>query len=217
MKSYAKKKREEKYRKVQNELKVMAAKPGGWPKIDKRLSELKPTDQDTAVDLNENNIKSLNDWVVKEKKVRAEALTTELTGIDDFFKQEKEHPKSLRQTGLYKKGLPIGAPMYDTVLESNECQLEECKIKLEVGFETVNPNYAFMNDPRWEKLMEKITKRQQSALEKQQKELNKKLAEVEEEIKKEKEEKVTRIAQIKDELKELGQEFPKDKLLHMAK
>lgn len=205
-----KKKRESEYKKIQSELKVMAGEQGGWGKIDKVLEELKPGD------LTANDIKSLKDWIAKEKENRKGELKVELEQINDFFQQYKEHPKSLRQFGLYKKGLSQSAPMYDTLIESNEMEIREIGIMLEFGFEPVNPQFKWQQNQMWQAIRRKMAERKLEALKKQLDDVNKNLAEVEEEIEKQKGEKDGRISQIKEELKELGEEFPKDELSYIG-
>ena len=138
---HTKKSRTSEYKKVQEELGLLAGQSGGWTKIDERLNTVETTNRLTA-----NDVKSLRDWIGREKETRKGALKTELSTINEFFKQYKEHPTSLRQTCLHKKGLPIGAPSYDSFLEASECQLEECNIKLEFGLKPSNCPFAFMND-----------------------------------------------------------------------
>ena len=64
--------------------------------------------------------------------------------------------------------------------------------------------------------MVNITERKKEALKKQIEDIEKSLAEVEEEIEKEKGVKDKRVAQIKEELKELGEKFPKDELQYIG-
>jgi len=205
-----KKQRMTEYKKVQTELKLLAGQPSGWSEIDKRLNELKEGK------LTANDIKSLKDWIAKEKEERKKALKTELEMINDFFQQYKEHPKALRQVGLFKKGLSQSAPMYDTLIESNEMEVEEIKIMLRLGFKPVNAQFAWQNDENWQKIRQTMAEKKLSALQKQLEDIKKNLAEVEEEIEKEKGEKDKRVAQIKEELKELGEEFPKDELFYIG-
>jgi len=206
-----KKQRETEYRKIQSELKMTAGQPDGWTKIDKRIKALAKKSI-----LSANDIKSMKQWIESEKEQRKEMLKIELEQINDFFKQYKETPKILRQIGLYKKGLNQGSPMYDTLLDAQKIELEECFIKLEYGFKPKNVTFAWMEDERWQKLMVNITERKKEALKKQIEDIEKSLAEVEEEIEKEKGVKDKRVAQIKEELKELGEKFPKDELQYIG-
>jgi len=206
-----KKQRLTEYKKIQDELKLMAGQPEGWTKIDKKLSELKEGK------LTGNDIKSLKQWIAKEKEERKKMLKTELEQINDFFQQYKEHPKALKQMGLYQKGLSQSAPMYDTLIESNEIELNEIDIVLKHGFNPINAStFGWQTDPEWQAIQVKKHEKKKDALKKQLEDVKKSLAEVEEEVEKQKGEKDKRIAQIKEELKELGEAFPKDELSYIG-
>ena len=205
-----KKKRETEYKKVQNELKLLGGKPNGWILIDKKLKEKNNI-------LTANDTKSLNQWVDKQKEIRKTALKDELDLINEFFELYKEHPTSQIQVELYKKKvLTQGAPMYDELLESQEVELEEQKIKLEHKFESDYPNFKFMADDRWKALMMKVASRKKESIEQNIKDLNEIVEETKKEIQEEKAVKDKRVAQIKEELKELGVKFPKDELSYIG-
>ena len=206
-----KKQRESEYKKIQDELKLFAGQSGGWIKIDKKLKNLAKAPQK----ITPNDLKSLNQWIAKEKETRIESLKTELGHLNDFFMQYKEHPKSLRQVGLFKKGLSQSAPMYDTLIELNEMEIKEINLMLD-DFFIANPMFAYQTNPEWLKIRKDTTIRKKEALENQLKDIKKNLAEVEEEIETQKGEKDKRIAQIKEELKELGEKFPKDELSYIG-
>ena len=209
MANVTKKKRISEYRKVQDEIKLMAGKPNGWINIDKKLKEK------NAV-LTANDVKSLTTWVNTEKTARTSHLKTELEELNQFFETVKEHPKALVQIGLCKKGLSKTAPMYDELVESQEAELEEVKLKLFHGFAPINPQFKFMEDPKWQALMVRVEQKRKEELEEQLKLIKTNIPIVEEEIQKEKGEKDNRIAQIKEELKELGEEFPKEDLTYIG-
>jgi len=196
--------------KVQNELKLMAGQPNGWVNIDKKLSAMKKGNLTT------NNLRDLKQWVATEKETRKNELNGELEKINDFFEQYKEHPTALRQVGLYKKGLSQSSPMYDSLIESNEMELKEIKIMLKYGFDPLNPQFAWQNDEEYQNIRKQFTERKLKAITNQLEDVKKSLAEVEEELEKEKGLKDKRIAQIKEELKELGMDFPKDELQYIG-
>jgi len=198
------------YKKVQEEIKLMGGQPGGWTNIDKKLKGLKQ-DKLTA-----NDIQSLKDWIVKEKDTRKTALKTELEMLNDFFKMYVEEPKSLRQMGLYTKGLSKSSPMYDSLLESNKLEIEELEIMLRLGFKPLTSQFAWQNDERWQEIRKIMYEKKLNALKNQVKDIEEKLVLVEDEILKEKEEKDKRVSQIKEELKELGESFPKDELSYIG-
>ena len=210
-----KKQRLTEYKKIQDELKLMAGQPEGWTKIGLKLLALKK--QRAGQFLTDNDIKSLNQWIAKEKEERKKMLKTELEQINDFFQQYKEHPKALKQMGLYQKGLSQSAPMYDTLIESNEIELNEIDIVLKHGFNPINAStFGWQTDPEWQAIQVKKHEKKRDALKKQLEDVKKSLAEVEEEVEKQKGEKDKRIAQIKEELKELGEAFPKDELSYIG-
>ena len=207
-----KKQRETEYKRIQDELKMIAGQSGGWTKIDKKIKELTKNAILTA-----NNIKSMKQWVASEKEQRKEQLREELNGLNEFFEIYKEHPTSLRQTKLIiGKYLMPNSPMYDTIIERDRFELEECKIKIEYGFELETVTFKYMQDKRWKKLMMEGENKRKEKLNKEIEFIEKALAEVEEEIEKEKGVKDKRVAQIKEELKELGEKFPKDELQYIG-
>lgn len=205
-----KQKRESEFKKVQTELKMLAGKPNGWIKVDKKLKEKNDV-------LIASDIKSLRQWIVKEKDTRKTALKVELSTLNEFFELYKEHPESQIQVELYKKKVLVqGSPMYDNLLEAQEVELEEQKIKLSYGFVSDNYSFKYMADNRWQELMVKITVKKKKALEMNIKDLKEIVEETKKEIQEEKVVNDKRVAQIKEELKELGEKFPKDELSYIG-
>jgi len=213
MKKINKRNRETEYIKLQNELKMTVGQERGWLKVDKKLDDLK---KEKGV-LTPNDIKSMEQWIAKEKEERKTQLKIELEDINEFMKMRKEHPEAQIHTMLIRNQyLPPTAAIYSSMIERDEAELKETTIKLRTGFKPLNPTFAYMNDPEWQKLMETIEKKKKDRYETELSYLKKSVAEVEEKILEDKEIKDKRVAQIEVELKELGEQLPKKELSYIG-
>lgn len=108
------------------------------------------------------------------------------------------------QVGLYQKGLPVGAPMYNSLLDMKKMEIKECNIKLENGFEPISPDYKYQQSPEWIDLMKEFTKKKLEALKKDLEEIESNVAEVEAAISKQNETIDYRNLLLIERLKEIG-------------
>lgn len=143
----------------------------------------------------------------KKRQERIKELREELIKNDEILKKNKENHTIQVQMGLWKKGYPQSSPMYDTLIEKMEYDIKEFKIKLDSGFNVVNPTFAFQQDPRWIDMQIEIHKKMLKATEDNIAEIRKNMGEVENDIIAQNERIKERRTQIIEELGELGEDI----------
>lgn len=138
------------------------------------------------------------------RQKRIEELKKEIDNNNAILKKNIENYRLQVQIGLYGKGLPREAPMYDTLLEKMKLDIEQKKIELSSCYVVINPVFKYTLSDKWREIQMKRAEREISAMNDNIIEIEKNLKEVEKDIADQNERIKARNEQILGELKELG-------------
>ena len=89
---------------------------------------------------------------LKEDQEELVRLKEELETNEEILKKNLEDTKGQIQQGLYKKGLPQGGMMYDSLIEQMKLNIEEEEMLISAGFEVLTPAYEFQKSSRWKEI-----------------------------------------------------------------
>ena len=146
-----------------------------------------------------------------KKQKRIKELRDELAKNDEILRKNTEQHKTQVQVGLYRLGYPQSSPMYDSLIEKMNYDLEEFKIKLDSGFKVVNPTFAYQQDSRWIDIQIEIHQKMLKVVEGNMGEIKKHVEEVETAIVEQNARIESRKVHILEELEELGEDISKIK------
>ena len=163
--------------------------------------------------INENILKRMEDMEktdeefnnLPEQKIKS--LREELERNDKILKNNTENIRNQVQEGLYKRGFPVGSAWHDSLLEKMKLDIEEAKLKLDSGFEVVNPQFTFQKIPRWTELQILFHRKNLEAVQENIKEIEHNVEDIRQEIEEQNERIVARRSQILEELEALGEDI----------
>src|SRR3990167_8115277 len=163
--------------------------------------------------INENILKRMEDMEKMDVKFnnlpeqKINSLREEIERNDKILKNNTENLRNQIQEGLYKRGFPVGSAWYDSLLEKLKLDIEEANLKLDSGFEVLNPQFTFQKNPRWIELQILFHQKNLEAIKSNMKEVEDNAEAVKQEINEQNERIVARRSQILEELEALGEDI----------
>jgi hypothetical protein len=138
------------------------------------------------------------------KTTKVDELKKELQDNDAILKKNEENPRLQIQIGLYRKGFPQISPMYDSLIEKMQLDIEEMQLKVDSDFALINPTFAFQTIPRWREIQKTNHQKSIQATKDNLKEIEVNVELVKTEIQQQNERIIARREQILEELQKLG-------------